>query len=230
MSSPTSQQPAKGEARPERGKRGKVRSTPKGRAVDPKAREEVRALLGDAPTPRPADRAPAQDPGPLSLSVGAAPGRSCRRDEAGDDRGVRVATFYHHFDVVKEGDAAPPSITVRVCDSIACELAGRTSCSTSCRRCSAGHQGASCPLCRALRDRSRGGGGTEPDSERHRRTGGVRGAAGSRDAPARRRSGHAPAFQRRHARPHRLQGVRAAGGYDWPRAERARASRPTSSR
>jgi formate dehydrogenase len=35
-----------------------------------------------------------------------------------------VATFYHHFDVVKEGDAVPPAITVRVCDSIACELAG----------------------------------------------------------------------------------------------------------
>ena len=35
-----------------------------------------------------------------------------------------VATFYHHFDVVKEGDAPPPAITVRVCDSIACELAG----------------------------------------------------------------------------------------------------------
>ena len=35
-----------------------------------------------------------------------------------------VATFYHHFDVVKEGDTAPPAITVRVCDSIACELAG----------------------------------------------------------------------------------------------------------
>ena len=35
-----------------------------------------------------------------------------------------VATFYHHFDVVREGEPAPPSITVRVCDSIACELAG----------------------------------------------------------------------------------------------------------
>ena len=35
-----------------------------------------------------------------------------------------VATFYHHFDVVKEGDAPPPAITVRVCDSIACDLAG----------------------------------------------------------------------------------------------------------
>ncbi len=35
-----------------------------------------------------------------------------------------VATFYHHFDVVKEGEPPPPAITVRVCDSIACELAG----------------------------------------------------------------------------------------------------------
>ena len=35
-----------------------------------------------------------------------------------------VATFYHHFDVVKEGDTPPPAITVRVCGSIACELAG----------------------------------------------------------------------------------------------------------
>jgi NADH:ubiquinone oxidoreductase subunit F (NADH-binding)/NADH:ubiquinone oxidoreductase subunit E len=35
-----------------------------------------------------------------------------------------VATFYHHFDVVKEGETRPPVMTVRVCDSIACELAG----------------------------------------------------------------------------------------------------------
>jgi len=35
-----------------------------------------------------------------------------------------VATFYHHFDVVKDGELPPPPITVRVCDSIACDLAG----------------------------------------------------------------------------------------------------------
>jgi len=34
-----------------------------------------------------------------------------------------VATFYHHFDVVK-GDAQAPGLTVRVCDGLACELAG----------------------------------------------------------------------------------------------------------
>ena len=44
-----------------------------------------------------------------------------------------MATFYHHFDVVKEGEASPPAITVRVCDSIACELAGSRNCSQSCR-------------------------------------------------------------------------------------------------
>jgi formate dehydrogenase len=39
-----------------------------------------------------------------------------------------VATFYHHFDVVKDGPnvemRAPPAVTVRVCDSLSCELAG----------------------------------------------------------------------------------------------------------
>jgi len=35
-----------------------------------------------------------------------------------------VATFYAHFDVVKEGEAPPPPVTVRVCDSLSCALAG----------------------------------------------------------------------------------------------------------
>src|SRR6202012_5005762 len=35
-----------------------------------------------------------------------------------------VATFYAHFDVVKEGQAAPPPVTVRVCDSLSCSMAG----------------------------------------------------------------------------------------------------------
>lgn len=35
-----------------------------------------------------------------------------------------VASFYHHFDVVETGEQAPPELTVRVCDSISCELAG----------------------------------------------------------------------------------------------------------
>src|SRR5690606_42100876 len=35
-----------------------------------------------------------------------------------------VATFYHHFDVVEEGAAPPPPLTVRVCESVSGELAG----------------------------------------------------------------------------------------------------------
>ncbi len=35
-----------------------------------------------------------------------------------------VATFYHHFDVTKPGDTPPPPITVRVCDSVTCEMYG----------------------------------------------------------------------------------------------------------
>ncbi|MCK2125249.1 NAD(P)H-dependent oxidoreductase subunit E [Thauera aromatica] len=35
-----------------------------------------------------------------------------------------VATFYHHFDFVAEGGAAPPALTVRVCDSLGCAMAG----------------------------------------------------------------------------------------------------------
>jgi len=35
-----------------------------------------------------------------------------------------VATFYHHFDVIKEGQTPPPALTVRVCESLSCAMAG----------------------------------------------------------------------------------------------------------
>ena len=38
-----------------------------------------------------------------------------------------VASFYHHFDVVREDETAPPKLTIRVCDSVSCELAGAES-------------------------------------------------------------------------------------------------------
>jgi formate dehydrogenase beta subunit len=107
------------------GKRGRVRSTPKGRRVDPGARQEVLALLGDEPRRRDLliehlhkiqDRY-----GCLSAAhlVALADEMKMAMAEV-----YEVATFYHHFDVVKEGETPPPTITVRVCDSIACELAG----------------------------------------------------------------------------------------------------------
>jgi formate dehydrogenase len=35
-----------------------------------------------------------------------------------------VASFYHHFDIVKENETAPGRLTVRVCDSVSCEMVG----------------------------------------------------------------------------------------------------------
>ncbi len=103
----------------------KVRPIPKGRAVDPKAREEVLRVLGDAPRRRDLliehlhrlnDRyghLPAAHLAALAQEMGLA------LTEV-----YEVATFYHHFEVVKEGETPPPALAVRVCDSIACELAG----------------------------------------------------------------------------------------------------------
>src|SRR4029453_17154837 len=110
---------------PPRGKRSRVRGKPKGRDVDPKARKDVQALLGNEPRRRDLliehlhkiqDRY-----GHLSAPhlVALAAEMNMAMAEV-----YEVATFYHHFDVVKDGETAPPAITVRVCDSIACELAG----------------------------------------------------------------------------------------------------------
>src|SRR5215470_10983553 len=102
-----------------------ARGTPKGRSVDRKAREEVAALLGDSPRRRDLlieylHRI--QDHfGRISAPhmVALASEMKLAMTEV-----YEVATFYHHFDVVKDGENAPPAITVRVCDSIACEIAG----------------------------------------------------------------------------------------------------------
>ena len=103
----------------------KARRTPKGRQVDPRALEEVRALLGDESRQRDLliehlhkvnDRY-----GHLSAAHLAALAQEMKLSMT---EVYEVATFYHHFEVVKEGETAPPALVVRVCDSIACELAG----------------------------------------------------------------------------------------------------------
>src|SRR5919206_4047590 len=105
--------------------KARIRPTPKGRAVDPKALEEVRALLGDAPRRR---DLLIEHLHKLNDHFGHLP--AAHLAALAQDMGLaltevyEVATFYHHFEVVKEGEAAPPPLTVRVCDSIACELAG----------------------------------------------------------------------------------------------------------
>ena len=99
--------------------------TPKGRQVDPQAREDIRALLGDRERRRDLliehlhliqDRY-----GHLSASHLAALAAEMRLALA---EVYEVATFYAHFDVVKEGEMPPPAVTVRVCDSLSCALKG----------------------------------------------------------------------------------------------------------
>jgi formate dehydrogenase beta subunit len=115
--SPPDQQGRTGRRRPPR--------TPKGRQVDPQALAEVRALLGERERRRDLliehlhliqDRY-----GYLAAAHLAALAQEMRLALT---EVYEVATFYAHFDVVKEGEAPPPPVTVRVCDSLSCALRG----------------------------------------------------------------------------------------------------------
>jgi formate dehydrogenase len=99
--------------------------TPKGRQVDPQALAEVQALLSNRERRRDLliehlhliqDRY-----GHLSAAHLAALASEMRLALA---EVYEVATFYAHFDVVKEGEAPPPPVTVRVCDSLSCVMQG----------------------------------------------------------------------------------------------------------
>jgi NADH:ubiquinone oxidoreductase subunit F (NADH-binding) len=105
-------------------KRG-VRAHPKGRPIDPGAVTEIRALLGDSPRQRDLlieflhriqDRY-----GHISAAhiLALAEELKLARTEV-----YEVATFYHHFDVVKEGETPPPALTVRICETLSCQIAG----------------------------------------------------------------------------------------------------------
>lgn len=105
--------------------RGKGRSTPKGRQVDDQALKQIRSLLGDR------SRQPdlliehlhlIQDEyGHLSAMHMQALADEMKLSQA---EVYEVATFYAHFDVVADNQAPPPAVTIRVCDSLTCELAG----------------------------------------------------------------------------------------------------------
>ena len=105
--------------------RGKGRATPKGRQFDDDALQAVRDLLGDRPRKR--DLLIEflhliQDTyGHLSASHLRALAEEMRLSMA---EIWEVATFYAHFDPLRETDTAPPNLTIRVCDSLSCELAG----------------------------------------------------------------------------------------------------------
>src|ERR1700693_528481 len=110
----------------QRGGAGRRRSprTPKGRQVDPKALQEVLALLTDRPRRRDLlieHLHLIQDHyGHLSAAHLAALAQEMKLAQT---EVYEVAAFYSHFDVVKDGPP-PPAVTVRVCDSLSCAMAG----------------------------------------------------------------------------------------------------------
>ncbi|MEO1284776.1 MAG: NAD(P)H-dependent oxidoreductase subunit E [Pseudomonadota bacterium] len=105
--------------------RGKGRHTPKGRQVEDQPWEEVRSLLGNRPRRRDLLieflHLIQDEYGHLSAEHLRALAEEMRIGQA---EIYEVATFYAHFDVVREGDVPPPALTIRVCDSLSCELAG----------------------------------------------------------------------------------------------------------
>src|SRR4051812_1878596 len=105
--------------------RQRKREAPKGRRVDPAALAQVQALLGEQS--RQADMLiehlhKIQDSfGCLSADHLAALAAEMKLAQT---EVYEVASFYHHFDIVKEGGEAPAALTVRVCDGLSCEMAG----------------------------------------------------------------------------------------------------------
>lgn len=105
--------------------KGRGRTTPKGRQVQDTPWAEVRTLLGEAPRRRDLlieflHRI--QDHyGHLSADHLRALAEEMRLSQA---EVYEVASFYAHFDIVREGETPPPALTIRVCDSLSCEMAG----------------------------------------------------------------------------------------------------------
>jgi formate dehydrogenase beta subunit len=105
--------------------RRRARSTPKGRQIEPGAAQEIEHLLGDRPRRRDLliehlhliqDRYHQ-----ISAAHLAALADELRLSFA---EVFETATFYAHFDVVKEGEAAIAPLTIRVCDSLTCAMMG----------------------------------------------------------------------------------------------------------
>lgn len=105
--------------------KGEKEGRRRGRKVEPKALAEIREVLGD--TPRRRDLLieflhKIQD---RHHCISAAHIVALAKEMNLPTTEIyEVATFYHHFDVVKEDDMPPPPLTVRVCDSVTCEMFG----------------------------------------------------------------------------------------------------------
>ena len=105
--------------------KGKGRKTPKGRQLDDLAFDEVKELLKSEPLRRDLlieylhliqDK--------YKYLSGKHLNALAEILKISEAEVYEVATFYAHFDVVREGELPPANTTIRVCDSLSCELAG----------------------------------------------------------------------------------------------------------
>src|SRR6201747_148208 len=105
--------------------RRRAKSTPKGRQVDPQALHEIEQLLGDRSRQRDMlieHLHLIQDKyRQISAAHLAALADEMKLAFA---EVFEVATFYAHFDIVKEGEPNVPPLTIRVCDSLTCAMLG----------------------------------------------------------------------------------------------------------
>src|SRR5580700_7246806 len=105
--------------------RRRAKATPKGRQIDPVAAEEIEALLGDQPRRRDLlieHLHLIQDKyHQISAAHLAALAEEIKLSFA---EVFETATFYAHFDVVKEGQPDIAPLTIRVCDSLTCAMLG----------------------------------------------------------------------------------------------------------
>ena len=105
--------------------RRRAKATPKGRQVDPTAAHEIETLLGDRPRRRDLlieHLHLIQDKyHQISAAHLAALADEMKLSFA---EVFETATFYAHFDIVKEGEADVAPLTIRVCDSLTCAMLG----------------------------------------------------------------------------------------------------------
>jgi formate dehydrogenase len=105
--------------------RRRAKSTPKGRQVDPQAAEEIELLLGDRPRRRDLLIEHLHLIQDTYKQISAAH-LAALADEMklAFAEVFETATFYAHFDIVKEGEPNIPPLTIRVCDSLTCAMLG----------------------------------------------------------------------------------------------------------
>jgi len=104
----------------------RLKTRAKGRQPDPQSIAEVAAALGEAPRRR---DLLIEHLHCIQDTYGQLAERHlvalAREMKIGMAEVFEVATFYHHFDVVRDAEAeVPVKLTVRVCESLSCELAG----------------------------------------------------------------------------------------------------------